>query len=410
MYMNSICLNFRVHLPYYYKRYNFFDIGINHDYYDTLRCEHEVKRASERCYIPANNLMMTLIERYPERFSFSLSISGTALELFADYAPEVLDSFRNLVSTGRVELLATPYYHSLASLQSSDEFKYQVNLHREKMKELFGVEPKTFANTEMVYADYIGVILSEMGFKGVLTEGAKHVLGWRSPNYVYSNPAAQNLKILFRNQNMSDDIALRFTNSYWTGYPLTAEKFTDWIMRDPNHRCITLAMDYRVIGDYMDRSSGIFNFFEYFPEKILKYTDFHFRTPSLIFSKMNSVSPVYIPHEISWLSAERDITAWIGNDLQKDFFKKLFSVEEAIKKTGDTRLITDWRRLQAVDNLYNMNMRWLNEDYLESNVSPYDVFVDNMNIFADIEIRMQQHKFLKMASTRYKRSKEVAWG
>lgn len=352
---------------------------------------------------------MTLIERYPERFSFSLAISGTAVELLEDYAPEVLNSFKDLVSTGRVELLGTPYYHSFSSLQSSAEFKYQANLHREKIKEVFGVEPKTFANTEMVYADYIGVILSEMGFRGVLTEGAKHVLGWRSPNYVYSNPIAQNLKILFRNQSMSDDIALRFTNSYWTGYPLTAEKFTDWIIRDPNHRCVTLAMDYRVIGDYMDRSSGIFNFFEYFPEKVMKHTDFHFRTPNMIFSKTDSVSPVYIPHEISWFSAERDITAWLGNDLQKDFFKKIFSIEEAIKKTDDNRLITDWRRLQTVDNLYNMNMRWLNENYLGLSISPYDTFVDNMNIFSDIEVRMQQHKFLKMATRRHKHSKEPVW-
>ena len=175
--MNSICLNFRVHLPYYYKKYHFFDIGVNHDYYDTLRCESEVKRVSERCYLPANKLMMTLLERYPERFSFSLAISGTAVELLESYAPEVLESFKELVSTGRVELLATPYHHSLASLQSSDEFKCQINLHREKMKEVFGLNTTTFANTEMVYADYIGVILSELGFKGVLTEGAKHVFG-----------------------------------------------------------------------------------------------------------------------------------------------------------------------------------------------------------------------------------------
>ncbi len=405
--MNSICLNYKVHLPYFYKKYQFFDIGVNHDYYDTLRCEAEVQRISERSYLPANELMYSLIERYPDRFSFALAITGTTVELLEEYAPKVLDSFRKLVDTGRVELLGTPYYNSLSSLKSSEEFKCQVELHRKKMKEVFGVVPQTFVNTEMVYADYIGVILSEMGFGGVISEGATHVLGWRSPNYVYSNPIAQNLKILFRNQTMSDDIALRFTNSYWTGYPLTAEKFTDWIVRDPNHKCVTLAMDYRVIGDYMDRSTGIFNFFEYFPEIVKKYTDFKFSTPSMIFSKMDSVAPVYIPHEISWFSAERDITPWLGNELQKDFFRKIFLIEEALKKTNDNRLLSDWRRLQSADNLYNMNMRWLNEKGVNDSMSPYDTYVNNMNIFSDIEVRMQQHKLIKLATRKHRHHKEL---
>lgn len=407
--MNSICLNFKVHLPHYYKKYHFFDIGSEHNYYDHKKENSIVQKVSQRCYIPANNLMMNLIAKYGDKVSFSFTISGTLIELLENYAPDVLQSFEQLVSTGRVELMSTPYYHSLAAIQSSDEFKQQVKLHQNKMLSTFGVKCNNFINTDMVYADYIGIILSEMGYKGVVTEGAKHILGWRSPNYVYSNPVARNLKILFRNQDLSDDISMRFSNSYWTGYPLTADKFVDWLIRDPNHKCVTIAMDYRVIGDYMDRNSGIFNFFEHIPENVFKYTNFKFRTPDMIFDKTDASAPVYIPNEISWMAAERDLSAWTGNDLQKDLFRKLYTIEESIKRTNDKELLNDWRNMQDSDNLYDMNLRWLNEKQFDNAKysSPYDAYINYMNMYNDLEIRQQQIKYSRMVLKKRLKEREL---
>ena len=396
--MNAICLNFKVHQPYYYKKYHFFDIGVTHDYYDHSRNEEMIRRVSRSCYIPTNNMLLKLIERYGDKLSFSMTISGTTMEMLENYAPEVLKSFQTLVSTGSVELMSTPYYHSMAMVKSSDEFKCQVTQHQKKTKELFGVNCRNFANTDLIYADYLGIILSEMGFRGVVTEGAKYVLGWRSPNYVYSNPIARNLKILFRNQQLSDDISLRFSNSYWAGYPLTAEKFSDWLCRDPNHKCVTIAMDYKVIGYYMERSSGIFGFFENLPQTIFRNTDFKFLSPNTIFSHSDAVAPVYIPNEISWMSAERDISPWLGNELQKDFFRKLYRLEEAVKRINEPKILEDWRRLQSVDNLFDMNFRWLNEHQfdVDNPQSPYEAYINNMNILNDLEMRLQQIRFSRM--------------
>ena len=256
---------------------------------------------------------------------------------------------------------------------------------------------QTYPGMANALADYIGVLLSEMGFKGAVVEGAKHVLGWRSPNYVYSNPIARNFKLLFRNQDLSDDIAIRFSNTFWTGYPLTAEKFLDWIMRDPNHRTITIAMDYRVLGDYMDTSSGIFHFFTNIPRTVFQYTDFQFLTPDEIFNKMDSVAAVYIPNETSWQAAERDTSFWLGNDLQRDFFNKLYALEEAVKYSSDKALLNDWRRLQDADYLGDMNLRWLTEQNISNKkFSPYNAYINLVNIYNDLEMRIQQLKFSRM--------------
>lgn len=395
--MNAICLNFKVHLPYQYKKYHFFNIGSDHEYVDYEAGKHMLRQVAQRCYMPANAMMMDLIEKYGNKVSFTFTISGTMMEMMQMFAPELLNSFKQLITTGRIELMATPYYHSLAAIKSSDEFKKQVKMHQKKTMEIFGVKPRNFINTDMVYADYIGVLLSEMGFKGAVVEGAKHVLGWRSPNYVYSNPIARNFKLLFRNQDLSDDIAIRFSNTFWTGYPLTAEKFLDWIMRDPNHRTITIAMDYRVLGDYMDTSSGIFHFFTNIPRTVFQYTDFQFLTPDEIFNKMDSVAAVYIPNETSWQAAERDTSFWLGNDLQRDFFNKLYALEEAVKYSSDKVLLNDWRRLQDADYLGDMNLRWLTEQNISNKkFSPYNAYINLVNIYNDLEMRIQQLKFSRM--------------
>ena len=272
--MKNICLYFEVPIPYTLKRYRFFEIGNDHYYYDDFANEERVRYLAEKSFLPANKVLLDLINTLGKSFSCTFSLSGSAIEQLEQYAPEVIDSFQELAATGQVEFLAEPYGHSMASLYDAEEFERQVEKHSAKIKELFGKKPTSFRNTDFIYSDEIGEKVSSMGYKVMLMEGAKHILGWRSPNYVYSNPIARNLKVLFRNQDLSDDIAMRFSNSFWTGYPLTAEKFVDWLMRDPNHRTITIGMDYRVVGDYMDSSSGIFNFFAAIPENVFKYTDF----------------------------------------------------------------------------------------------------------------------------------------
>lgn len=392
--MSSICLNFVAHLPYAYRRYHFFDVGVSHDYYDLAKTQDMVREAVDECFIPANELFFRMIDKYKGRFTFSITLSGVLLEMLENYSPQVLDSFRKLVDTGCVEITSTPYYHSLASMVSSDEFRQQIAMHYNMVNRLFGYEPVTFVNTGLVYADYIGEMLSRMGFRSVITEGAKHVLGWRSPNYLYCNPVCRNLKIFFRNQSLSDDISIRFSNHYWSGFPLTASKFSEWLYRDPNHQCVSLVLDYTTLGMLMPRQTGIFEFFEHLPEELFRNTDYEFKTPRKLSSTMDSVSPVYVPNEISSLSGEKDTTPWLGNDLQKDFFKKLYSLDERIKRLGDESLLEDWRILQMSDNMYSLNLSLLSEkrsDVEEKSLLPYESYINLMNIFSDLEMRIRQN-------------------
>ena len=404
--MRRISLYFQIHQPFRLRRYRFFDIGNDHYYYDDYLNESIMRKVAEKSYLRANEMMLDLLERH-EGFRVAFSITGIALEQFELYAPDVLESFRRLAAHPRVEFLAETYAHSLASLVSREEFVRQVKQHRQAMKDYFGVTPRVFRNTELIYSDEIGVMVAEMGFDGILTEGAKHVLGWKSPNYLYCNAINPRLKVLLKNFKMSDDIAFRFSDRNWEEWPLTAEKFAGWLRDIPKEEEIVgLFMDYETFGEHQWEETGIFDFLGALPEQVLKTTDFVFSTPSEAIRELQPVSDISVPYPISWADEERDLTAWLGNELQDEAFRKLYALEEKIRKIREPAIRKDWNYLQASDHFYYMCTKFFSDgavhSYFTPYDSPYDAFINFMNVLSDFEIRVNA------AYADKKRSPEVA--
>ncbi|MFZ5940749.1 MAG: glycoside hydrolase family 57 protein [Bacteroidota bacterium] len=391
--MRTVCLYFQVHQPFRFRRYRFFDIGNDHYYYDDYSNESILRKVADKCYLPANALILELLQKYKGKFKVAYSISGIALDQFSLYAPEVIESFRRLAETGNVEFLSESYAHSLASLDKSDEFERQVGEHREKIKELFGVEPQVFRNTELIYSDEIGARVYNMGFKAMLTEGAKHILGWKSPNYLYCNALNPKMKLLLKNYKLSDDIAFRFSNRSWDQYPLTAEKYVKWLNKMPeNEEVINLFMDYETFGEHQWAETGIFEFLKAFPGKLLKQTKFTFSTPSEVADSLQVVSAANVPYPISWADEERDLTAWLGNEMQQDAFRKLYSLREKVYQSNDQEIRLDFRYLQVSDHFYYMSTKFFSDgevhSYFNPYNGPYDAFINYMNILSDFEIRV----------------------
>jgi alpha-amylase len=391
--MRTICLYFQIHQPFRFKRYRFFEIGNEHYYYDDYLNESILSKVSEKCYLPANKIMLDLIEKYKGKFKLTFSISGIALDQFELYAPEVLESFKELARTGQVEFLAETYAHSLVALKSSEEFAKQVNQHKAKIKELFGVEPKVFRNTELVYSDDIGNMVADIGFNGMLTEGAKHVLGWRSPNFLYNNAINPKLKVLLKNFVLSDDIAFRFSNKSWSQYPLTADKYARWL-NDINKKeeIVNLFMDYETFGEHQWADTGIFEFLKALPGTVFKNTKFTFSTPSEIIENFQPVGAVNVPYPISWADEERDLTAWLGNPLQEQAFNKLYDLLEKVKNIDDEKLQKDFNYLQVSDHFYYMATKFFSDgevhSYFNPYSNPYEAFINYMNVLTDFEIRV----------------------
>ncbi len=393
--MRSICFYFQVHQPFRLRTFRFFDIGENHHYYDDFRNRSIARRVADKCYIPANQLMLDQIKKYGSSFKISYSISGTALDQFEMYTPDVIDSFRSLVETGSVEILSETYSHSLASLISREEFESQVNAHKEKVQKLFGVTPVTFRNTELIYSDEIGEMVADMGYRTMLTEGAKHVLGWKSPNYMYCNAVNPKLKLLLKNFQLSDDIAFRFSQQSWGEWPLTTEKFVGWLNEiDPAQEVVNLFMDYETFGEHQWPETGIFDFLKALPEKVLSGTNYSFNTPKDLADKLQPVSAVHVPNPISWADEERDLTAWLGNELQDEAFDKLYNIEYKVKTIDDPEILRDWRYLQTSDHFYYMCTKWFSDGdvhkYFNPYGTPYEAFINFMNVFADFEIRVDE--------------------
>ena len=391
--MKNICLYFQVHQPMRLRRYRFFDIGNDPYYYDDYLNESIMRKVADRCYLPANKLIRSLIKEYGVQFKVTFSITGIALDQFQLYAPDVLDSFRELAKTGSVDFLAETYSHSLVSLKDEREFRMQVDFHKEKIEKFFGVTPSVFRNTELVYSDEIGAMVADMGFKGMITEGAKHVLGWKSPNYVYYNAINPKLKVLLKNFKLSDDIAFRFSNKGWDQYPLTASKYVEWIKQlDSKEETINLFMDYETFGEHQPAETGIFNFLKEFPKQVFKKSKMIFATPSEIIDNLQPVASVHVPYPISWADEERDLTAWLGNDLQEDAFNRLYSLADKINKCSDKKILTDWKYLQASDHFYYMSTKMLSDgevhSYFNPFDSPYDAYINYMNILSDFIIRL----------------------
>jgi len=389
----TVCFYFQVHQPYRLRQYRFFDIGKSDYYYDDFANRNFMERIAARCYLPMNRLMLEAITAHQGAFKVAYSISGIALQQFEEYAPEVLKSFQELAATGCVEFLAESYAHSLASLASEEEFRSQVALHAQTVERLFGKKPVTFRNTELIYSDTIGATIADMGFQAMLTEGAKHILGWKSPNYLYTNAINPKLKLLLRNFNLSDDIAFRFSNRSWEKWPLTADKFVEWLCSTvENDEVVNLFMDYETFGEHQPMSSGIFEFMRHLPEAILKRGIFEFMTPSETISKHQPIAPLHVPFAISWADEERDISAWLGNELQNEAFSKLYALEEAVKAKGDPHLMNNFRNLQASDHLYYMCTKFFSDGavhkYFNPYNTPYEAFINYMNVISDFEIRV----------------------
>ena len=391
--MRSICFYFQVHQPFRLKKYRFFDIGNDHSYYNDYENRTIMRKVAEKCYLPANQLFLDLVNEYGDNFKIAYSLSGTVIDQFELYAPDVLESFQKLFATGRVELLDETYSHSLSALRPEDVFEYQVNRHRKKVKELFGLQPKIFRNTELIYSDEIGEKVAKLGYEGMLTEGARHIMGWKSPNYLYCNAINPKLKLLLKNFKLSDDIAFRFSNSAWDEYPLTAEKYVSWLNAiDPNEEVINLFMDYETFGEHQWKETGIFDFMRALPEKVFKYSDYQFHTPSEVVAKHNPVGVLNVPYPISWADEERDLTAWLGNELQNEAFENLYKLFERVKELDDPELWRDWLYLQTSDHFYYMCTKWFSDGdvhkYFNPYDSPYEAFINYMNILSDFRIRL----------------------
>lgn len=381
--MKSICFYFEIHQPFRLKRYRFFDIGADHYYYDDYNNQEIIERFANNCYLPANRTILQMIKDTNGAFKVAFSISGMALEQLELYAPEVIDSFRELAKTGCVEFLAETYAHSLSCLQDGEEFELQVKEHVKKVQSLFGVKPTVFRNTELIYSDEIGERVNAMGFKGMITDGAKHVLGWKSSNYLYCSASNPQLKLLLKNSELSNDITFRFSDWSWNEFPLNADKFMGWIKNTPDAEdVINLFMGYETFGEIQTAGTGIFEFLKALPAQA-EAAGIAFQTPSQIFSSRKPVDKISVPYPMSWADEERDLSAWLGNELQQSAFSKLYSIGERVRLSYDKRILQDWYYLQSSDHFYFMSTKnslhrqncWYD--------SPYDAFMNYMNVLSD---------------------------
>ncbi|MBQ5618185.1 MAG: glycoside hydrolase family 57 protein [Alistipes sp.] len=404
--MKTVCLYFQVHQPWRLKVYRFFNIGKEHNYLDDFTNRAIMQKVARQCYLPMNALLLKLIKENKGAFKCTFSITGSAVEQFRAYAPEVLDSFRALADTGCVEFLAETYSHSLAALSSKEDFVEQVKLHTKMIKEEFGKKPVAFRNTELIYSDQIGEMVAGLGFKTILAEGAKHVMGWKSPNYIYTNSIDNRLRVLLRNYKLSDDIAFRFSNQGWDQYPLTAEKFAQWVA-DENGEVMNLFMDYETFGEHQKATTGIFDFMKALPKAILKHGDVCFATVSEAAKSSQPVGVLHCPHVMSWADEERDVTAWLGNELQNEAFSKLYALKDKVKSLKNADFDYVWNFMQTSDHFYYMATKWLSDGDVHSYFNPYgssyEAFINYMNVLSDFEIEIE-----KAIAAKKSRKKEAA--
>lgn len=370
-------------------RFTHFDSVIWTDYFDVQKNASICRKVAQKCYLPTNAKLLELIQRHDGAFRVSFSITGTALEQFEAYAPEVLDSFVRLAQTGCVEFIGETYYHSLAALYSEDEFRAQVKLHTKAIQKYFGQTPRVFRNTELIYNDRIGQLAREIGFEAIIAEGVDDVLDWRSPNFVYTVHNSD-AKLLLKNYKLSDDIAFRFSNRGWEEFPLTADKFSGWVHRvSGNGDVVNLFMDYETFGEHQWASTGIFEFLDYLPGEIMKHPDWNFATPFEVVSRYSARADLHFHRLTSWADLERDLTAWRGNTMQEKALAEVYSLEKQVKSLNDLRLLAVWRKLSTSDHFYYMCTKWFADGdvhaYFSPFESPYDAFVNYMNVLKDFK-------------------------
>lgn len=398
----GIVLYLHVHQPLRVRQYTIFDTAEQHDYFDA---HHEtdanrnneliLRKVADKSYRPMNELLEKLLAKHPE-FKVSLSITGTFIEQAEQWTPDVLDSFKRLVATGRVEIVAETYYHSLAFFYSRKEFERQVEMHRQKIRDLFGVETSVFRNTELSYNNDLAKWADDYGFKGILAEGWDPILQWRSPNYVYQPAGTQNIKLLLKNYRLSDDLAFRFSNQAWEQWPLSADTYTQWANDSiADSPLVNLFMDYETFGEHQWADTGIFDFFENFVGKWLQNPDNTFYTTSEAIDTHESQGEISMPQTVTWADTERDLTAWLGNSMQHEAMRHLYDLEDAVLRSEDVDLIGDWRKLQTSDHAYYMCTKWFTDGdvhaYFSPYDSPYDAFLYYMNALRDVRYRLMAH-------------------
>ncbi|RLI51614.1 MAG: alpha-amylase [Candidatus Thorarchaeota archaeon] len=392
--MTSICLYFEVHQPMRLNRFTVFNIGDNQSinrYFNNSLNQEIFTKVAKKCYLPTNTLLLNLIKEYKREFRVSFSLTGTFVEYCNEYMPELLDSFKELFKTGAVDLIEETYYHSLASLYDDlDEFEEQVQLHRQMIKNLFNYKPRVFRNTEAIYDNRIAKKVSEMGYKGIITEGTEKILGWRSPNYLYK-PVNSDIKILLRNYTLRDDVGFRFSAKLWKDYPLTADKFAYWIAKCQGD-IVNLFMDYETFGEHHWSETGIFDFLRYFPEAVFKHQHLDFITVSEAIERYEPVGEIDVPWAISWADEDRNVSTWLGNEMQIACFNELKNMGQKIKEKNDKKLLEIWRRLQTSDHLYYISTKGLADGavhaYFNPYDSPYEGFINYMNIIQDLKQKL----------------------
>lgn len=392
--MKNVCFYFKIHQPYRLKRYRFFDIGNDHYYYDDFANDEIITRLAENSYLPMCDTLLDMIRENNGAFKCSISVSGTALEQLQLYVPEVIDRLKALAETGCVEFLAGTFAHSLASLEDPEEFMREVKMESDLITRTLGIKPKTFANTELIYDDDIASMIYGMGFKSCLTVGAKHVLGWKSPNYVYCAATAPKLRLLLTNDKLSDDVARNFNNPEWPEYPLNADKYMDWIAALPEEeQVINLYFSMDTFGSFLPASTGIFQFMKALP-RFAAERNIGFALPSEVTAKLKPVGELSVPYPMSDIDEARDVSAWKGNDLQNEALAKLYGVAERVSLCDDRRLKQDWEYLQSSDHFYYMSTKNLADGASHAAFSPYDspfaAFTNYMNVLADFLVRVEE--------------------
>jgi alpha-amylase len=397
----GVVLYLHVHQPFRVRQYSVFDTGEAHDYFDepnynTDRNNEQVfRKVADKSYRPMNNLLQHLLDTHPD-FKASLSITGTFIEQAERWGPDVIESFKRLVATGRVEIVAETYYHSLAFFYSRSEFERQVEAHKAKIRELFGVETSVFRNTELAYNNDLAHWADNYGFKGILAEGWDPVLEWRSPNHIYRPAGTKDISLLLKNYRLSDDLAFRFSNKAWSQWPLTADKYNQWMLEAANDGpLVNLFMDYETFGEHQWADTGIFDFFEHFVGTWLANDDNTFYTVSDAVDAHKPVAELSMPNTVTWADTERDLTAWLGNSMQQEALRHLYALEGDILRTDDLQLISDWRNLQTSDHVYYMCTKWFTDGdvhaYFSPYESPYDAFLYFMNAVRDVRWRLMEH-------------------
>lgn len=397
--MSAVVLYLHVHQPFRVTPYSVFDTGDRHDYFDVddpsspQNNETIFHKVARKSYIPTNALLKELLIAHPD-FRISMSITGTFIEQCERWAPDVLKSFQELVATGRVDIVAETYYHSLAFFYSRFEFEKQVTMHREKIVSLFGVTPTVFRNTELAYNNDLAAWAESAGYKGILAEGWDPVLGWKSPNYVYQPHGTSNIKLLLKNYRLSDDIAFRFSNRDWPEWPLSADRYFSWLPHGGDDQVVNLFMDYETFGEHQWESTGIYDFMRHIIDLVSNAPDLEFMTVSEA-AALESRDTVSMPQTVTWADTERDLSAWLGNRMQQEALRHLYDLEDAILRTSDLQLITDWRKLQTSDHVYYMCTKWFKDGdvhaYFSPYDSPYDAFLYFMNALRDMRWRVLEH-------------------